>query len=214
MENPKRTAAHLATIASRRNELQIWCADAFAGWDRYVLEIGCGHGHFLTAYAAAHPDELCVGIDIELERIERAQRKQKRSGLPNLHFVRAEARLFLDVLPGTVRASAIYFLFPDPWPKRRHHKNRLLAVPFLERLGEKAADEARLYFRTDYAPYHADARREAAGSPSWAIADEAWPFEAPTVFQERAGGYHSFVAVRRPRTTVSALPKPEIVTCK
>ena len=197
MENPARTSAHLARIDARRRDLEAWCADVFAGRARFVLEIGCGHGHFLTAYAQAHPDELCIGVDIELERIERALRKQRRAGFPNLHFVRAEARLFLDVLPSRVRATAIYVLFPDPWPKRRHHKNRLLTPPFLERIAEKACEGARLYFRTDYASYFADARRAAAASASWAVADEAWPFEALTIFQERAREFHSFVAVRR-----------------
>jgi len=198
VENPKRTEAHLARIDERRRNLESWCAEALAGQSRFVLEIGCGHGHFLTGYAAAHPAELCIGIDIESDRIERALRKQKRAGFSNLHFLRAEAWLFLDALPGSVRASSVYVLFPDPWPKRRHHKNRLLTAPFLERLAEKACDGARLYFRTDYTSYHADARKAAGASPYWAIAAEAWPFEATTIFQERAREYHSFVAVRRP----------------
>jgi len=205
MENPARTAAHLALIDSRRHELKAWCAEHIAGRSRLVLEIGCGHGHFLTAYAAVHPDELCVGVDIELERIERALRKQQRTGLSNLHFVRAEARLFLDVLPGHVRASAVYFLFPDPWPKRRHHKNRLLTPQFLEWLAEKTRDDARLYFRSDYAPCLAEARMNAAEAPSWMISNEAWPFDAPTVFQEWAREYSSFVAVRRPALSAPAI---------
>ena len=197
MDNPARTSAHLARIDTRRRDLEIWCAEAFAGRSRFVLEIGCGHGHFLTAYAQAHPDELCVGVDIELDRIERALRKQRRSGFPNLHFVRAEGRLFLEALPRGVRATAIYVLFPDPWPKRRHHKNRLLSPSFLECLADKAFAGARLYFRTDYASYFTEALRAAGASASWAVGDEAWPFEAPTIFQERAREYHSFVAFRR-----------------
>ena len=198
MDNPARTSAHLARIDSRRRDLEIWCADAFAARNRFVLEIGCGHGHFLTAYAQAHPDELCVGIDIELERIERALRKQRRAGFSNLHFLRAEAGLFLEALPGPARASAIYVLFPDPWPKRRHHKNRLLSPSFLERLADRACPGARLYFRTDYASYFADARRVAGASAYWAVSEEAWPFEAPTIFQERAHEYHSFATIRLP----------------
>jgi tRNA (guanine-N7-)-methyltransferase len=197
VENPVRTEAHLAKIDERRRALESWCSAHLAGQSRFVLEIGCGHGHFLTAYATAHPDEMCIGIDIESERIERAARKQRRAGLENLHFVRAEARLFLEVLPVGVGASSAYILFPDPWPKRRHHKHRLLTPSFLERLAARSCDGARLYFRTDYAPYFADARRAAGAAPSWEVAAGAWPFEAPTVFQERAREYHSFVAVRR-----------------
>lgn len=206
MENPERTAEHLARIDNRRKELQVWCANALAARSGYVLEIGCGNGHFLTAYAAAHPQDFCIGIDIERERVERAQRKQMRARLSNLHFVRAEAGLFLAAVPSPARARAIYILFPDPWPKRRHHKNRLLTPSFLERLAEAASDGARLYFRTDYKAYYEDARAAAGGAPSWAVAGEAWPFEAPTVFQQRASEYHSFVAVRRPVPVSSGPP--------
>ncbi|MGD1030706.1 MAG: methyltransferase domain-containing protein [Opitutaceae bacterium] len=206
MENPVRTAEHLARIDNRRTELQSWCAKTLAARSRYILEIGCGNGHFLTAYAAAHPQDFCIGIDIERDRIERAQRKQMRARLSNLHFVRAEAALFLDAVPGPARAGAIYILFPDPWPKRRHHKNRLLTPPFLGRLADAACDGARLYFRTDYKAYYDEARAAAGAAPSWAIAGEEWPFEAQTVFQQRASEYHSFVAVRRPVRLSSGEP--------
>jgi tRNA (guanine-N7-)-methyltransferase len=206
VENPERTAGHLARIDNRRKELQAWCAKALAARSRYVLEIGCGNGHFLTAYAAAHPEDFCIGIDIERDRIERAQRKQMRARLSNLHFVRAEAALFLDAVPRPPLASAVYILFPDPWPKRRHHKNRLLTPPFLGRLADAACDGARLYFRTDYKAYYDEARTAAGAAPSWALAGEAWPFEAPTVFQQRASEYHSFVAVRRPVRLSSGEP--------
>src|ERR1035438_5971729 len=66
MENPARTAEHLARIDVRRQALQVWCAEHLPVRSRFVLEIGCGHGHFLTAYATAHPDELCVGITLNL----------------------------------------------------------------------------------------------------------------------------------------------------
>jgi tRNA (guanine-N7-)-methyltransferase len=85
----------------------------------FVWELGCGHGHFLTAYAAAHPDQLCLGVDLSGERVARAQRKQHRAQLENLYFLRADARLFLEALPPTAKCSAIYVLFPDPWPKLR-----------------------------------------------------------------------------------------------
>lgn len=63
-----------------------------------TLEIGCGHGHYLTAFAAEHPEEYCVGIDLLADRIERAERKARRAKLANLAFVQAEASLFLSAL--------------------------------------------------------------------------------------------------------------------
>ena len=82
-----------------------------------MLEIGAGHGHFLTAYAAAHPERTCVGLDIIAERVERANRKKNRARLDNLHFLHASAEDFLASLPENVRFADVFVLFPDPWPK-------------------------------------------------------------------------------------------------
>jgi len=182
-------------------------AELFRGREggRVVLEIGCGHGHFLTAYAAAHPEKFCVGFDIVLDRIERAGRKRKRAELEkNLAFVRAEATEFFAALPEHVRFSDVFILFPDPWPKRRHHKNRMIRPEILSALAERSAGPAacattatRLYFRTDYAPYFADARQTIAEHGAWKIAPEGtpWPFEFQTVFQGRAERFQSLIAL-------------------
>jgi tRNA (guanine-N7-)-methyltransferase len=160
-----------------------------------VLEIGCGNGHFLTAYAAAHPNRLCVGIDLRLERITKALRKRDRTGLSNLHFLRCEARDFLHELPAGVRLLDIYMLFPDPWPKKRHHKNRLFQAGFLDELGARAEQGSRLFFRTDYKPYYDEALEIVAAHPRWRPQPAApFPFEHLTIFQARAPTFHSLGA--------------------
>src|SRR5476649_2587461 len=98
MENPVRTAGHLARIKQRRSDLQDKITAMLPRGAIFVCEIGCGHGHFLTAYAAAHPTRLCVGVDISGERIGRALRKRDRAKLANLHFIQAESGVFFDVL--------------------------------------------------------------------------------------------------------------------
>ena len=191
--------AHLAELASRRVALGAELARFIPSGASLVLELGCGHGHFLAAYAAAHRDRLCVGVDQDVDRIRRASRKQARARLANLHFVRAEARMSLETLPPGSTLSAIYVLFPDPWPKRRHHKNRLLQPDFLRELAAKAGEGALLCFRTDYEPYFREVEAWLRGDPGWNLAPEVpWPFEEPTVFQNRASGHHSLVAMRRP----------------
>jgi tRNA (guanine-N7-)-methyltransferase len=160
-----------------------------------VLEIGCGNGHFLNAYAAAHPDRLCVGIDLRLERITKALRKRDRAGLSNLHFLRCEARDFLQELPAGVRLLDIYMLFPDPWPKKRHHKNRLLQAEFLDKLAARAGQGSRFFFRTDYGPYYDKALEIVAAHPRWHPQPaDSFPFEHLTIFQARAPAYHSLAA--------------------
>ena len=81
--------AYLACMAERRESLRAEVARLLPPQAHFVWEIGCGHGHFLTAYAQTHPEEYCLGIDINLERIRRATKKRNRAGLGHLHFVRA-----------------------------------------------------------------------------------------------------------------------------
>ncbi len=204
MENAARTADYLARRDSRLSGLKKLLADSLPAKAQSLLalEIGCGHGHYLTAYAAAHPDSFCIGIDLLKDRIARAGRKRDRAKLTNLLFLEAEAREFLDALPSSVDLADVFILFSDPWPKRRHHKNRILQTDFLSALAAKARPDARLCFRTDYAPYFSSAQGTVAGHSDWKLdASDPWPFELETVFQSRAASYQSFVARRTSQRT-------------
>lgn len=198
MEAPLRTAAHHARVIDRQEALRAASATVLAGGPEVVLEVGCGHGHFLTAFAGAHPAKLCLGLDIIAERIERATRKRNRARLTNLHFFHASAEDFLATLPEKARFSAVFVLFPDPWPKRRHHKNRLMQPDFLAQIAERAGQGMRLYFRTDDTDYFAAAATTVREHPAWQMVDEPWAFEFETVFQQRALGFQSLVARPKP----------------
>src|SRR5262245_43950444 len=95
---PLRTLLHRERIEGRRRHLRAELADILHPPCEFAWEIGCGHGHFLTAYALEHSDTVCIGIDIMGERIQRALRKRDRARLSNLFFLHAEARLFLETL--------------------------------------------------------------------------------------------------------------------
>ena len=191
------SAEHQKRLQQRRNDLTGQFARILPAGGPIVLEIGCGHGHFLAAYAAAHPNEICIGVDIELARIRRAEKKKERAGSANLHFLRADGRDFLATMPAGACISTAYVLFPDPWPKRRHHKNRLLEPSFLHALAQRAGQGTRLYFRTDFEPYFAEAAAAIEAHPLWKrLPERPWPFEEPTVFQQKAISHHSFVAER------------------
>jgi len=187
-----------AVQATRRAEILARLEPALGGHPLLTLEIGSGHGHFLNAYATAHPERHCLGIDIMSDRVRRGLRKRDRAGLTNLSFLHADAWDLLAVLPARVRLEAVFVLFPDPWPKRRHWKNRILQPAFLTTLAEKSTPAAPLYFRTDYEPYFVEAREVVASHEAWELRPNLpWPFEYTTVFQARAPVYHSLVAVRR-----------------
>ncbi|MDR1817212.1 MAG: tRNA (guanosine(46)-N7)-methyltransferase TrmB [Puniceicoccales bacterium] len=163
-----------------------------------VLEIGCGHGHFLSAYAAAHPEHFCLGVDLLSKRIRRAIRKRDNAHLANLEFLKADAGELLEAWTPAFPLSAIFILHPDPWPKTRHHKNRLIQPAFLDILaGLSTTGATRLHFRTDHDAYFDWAREHVAAHPAWEILDGApWPFEQETVFSQRLPHHQDLIAVR------------------
>lgn len=202
-------------ITRRRAALRAGLAALFPKPCTVIWEIGCGHGHFLARYAADFPEKFCVGVDLRRARIAKSQRKAGRARLVNCHFVLAEAREFLLALPPGVTFEEIWVLFPDPWPKKRHHKNRLLQPEFFEAAADRAETGARLYFRTDYGEYFREVEAFLPSLQTWRLVPPGdWPLEHETVFQARAASYHSLVAIRtshpaRPVETVAPrLPPP------
>ena len=192
------SGAYDRLMQERRENLERELGDSFPDPTEIVCEIGSGHGHFLTAYAQTHHKQPCIGIDIIGERVSRAVRKRDRAQLKHLHFIHAEARLFLQALPAHVRICKVFILFPDPWPKTRHHKHRILQPEFLTLLRSRVTETAQLFFRTDHRSYFESAVASVRGHSEWAISDASWPFEHETVFQKRAEIYYSFAALPRP----------------
>ena len=197
-DDPVRIEAYRVELERRRAAVRDFAADLSCRPDQeLVWEVGCGHGHFLNAYAEANPDQICIGVDLVGERVERSAKKKDRNHLTNLHFLRSEARLFLSEWPAERPFSSVFILFPDPWPKSRHHKHRILQPEFLTALAGRCKTGAALHFRTDYRPYFDDARQTLTEHPCWEVVTEPWPFEFETVFQQRAASHDSVIARRR-----------------
>ncbi len=148
------------------------------------LEIGCGHGHFLSAYAAAFPSETCVGLDLISKRIERAQRKKALGGLGNVEFFKADAAEFFEAVPPKVALEKLFLLFLDPWPKKRHHKNRIIQEKTLSDWAARARAGTTIFFRTDHAEFFEWAKEKIDAHPRWELASGTpWIFEKETYFQ-------------------------------
>lgn len=189
---------HEAWVARRKEALQQLCAERFCDCPQLTLEIGCGHGHYLNAYALAHPQERCVGIDILGKRVEKSTSKQVKRELANLEFIKAEATEFLAALPAQVALTRVMLLYPDPWPKKRHFKNRLVQAPFLNLLAGRMATGSFFYFRTDHEGYWEWAKEELQAHPAWDIDEAAeWHFDAPSFFEEVKGRGKPLIARRR-----------------
>ncbi|EDY84211.1 Putative methyltransferase superfamily [Verrucomicrobiia bacterium DG1235] len=182
----------------RRNDLEEKLAELFPCETKLSLEIGCGHGHWLVDYAAGHPEKSCLGVDLIQDRVSRAGRKRDRAKLGNVQFVKGEAFEVIDLLPAHVRLSEVFILFPDPWPKKRHWKNRIFRHAFLSELAKRCDSGVRCHFRTDYEPYFEWATEVVAEEALWRRDEEIdWPFEKETVFQRRADSFQSMIIVRK-----------------
>ena len=181
--------------AERVARLRESCAEIFALSQNISLEIGCGKGHWLSAYAAANPDELCVGIDLISERVRDSQRRAKNKNASNAHFLKAEALEFLEAMPRDTRLGKIFIFFPDPWPKERHHKRRLMQHEFLDYIRQFANAGTKLYFRTDYREYFDWTTEVINENSNWKITEETeLPLEEVSQFQRILPEFSTLVA--------------------
>jgi tRNA (guanine-N7-)-methyltransferase len=117
------------------------------------IELGSGDGSFLAQYAGLHQERNFIGVERLLGRLRKLDRKAVRLGLDNVRAVRIEASYFLEYLLPPGSAQAVHVYFPDPWPKRRHHKNRLINERFVQLALQALADGGVVYARTDDADY-------------------------------------------------------------
>lgn len=117
------------------------------------IDVGCHKGLFLMAMAQRHPERNFLGLERQSSRVEKCRKKISRLGIPNARVTRAEALpAFREGLPAAC-ADVIHVLFPDPWPKRRHHIRRLLQEEFLASCARVLKPGGLLRIMTDDADY-------------------------------------------------------------
>ena len=143
---------------------------------RLEVDLGCGKGRFLLARAAAHPQTSFLGLDRQTRRLAKVERKAQRAQLSNIRLLYAEAAYAVAQLlpPGSV--AAYYIFFPDPWPKRRHHRRRLFDAAFLDALNATLMPGGCLHLATDHLDYFGSIHRLLAGDARFF---ESRPFVTP-----------------------------------
>lgn len=119
------------------------------------VELGSGDGSFLVQWAKLHPGRDFLGVERLLGRLRKLDRKGQRAGLTNLLALRIEASYFLEYLLPPASVLALHVYFPDPWPKRKHRKNRLINDRFAEAAAQVVLPGGAVYLRTDDADYFA-----------------------------------------------------------
>jgi tRNA (guanine-N7-)-methyltransferase len=118
-----------------------------------VLEIGFGMGAATAAIAAAAPDVDFLGIEVHPPGIGALLQRIDEAHLRNVRIVRHDAVEVLQAMIAPDSLAAIHVFFPDPWPKKRHHKRRLIQPPFVRLLASRLAPGATLHCATDWEPY-------------------------------------------------------------
>ncbi|MFA6545157.1 MAG: tRNA (guanosine(46)-N7)-methyltransferase TrmB [Limisphaerales bacterium] len=117
------------------------------------VELGCGDGTFIVEWARRNPTRNLLGVERLLGRIRKPDKRGRRSGLTNLSLVRIEIGYFLEHLLPRGSTDAIHVYFPDPWPKVKHRKNRLVNERFTELAARALKPGGVVYLRTDHVEY-------------------------------------------------------------
>lgn len=130
----------------------VW-ADLFGNDHPVEMEIGSGKGTFLTEQAKARPDVNFFGIEWARWYWRYASDRLRRNGCLNVRMVRAEANYFVTEFVRDASLSVLHIYFPDPWPKARHHKRRLVQEPFMRHVERVLAPGGRLQVVTDHQEY-------------------------------------------------------------
>lgn len=118
-----------------------------------VLEIGFGMGHTTAEIAAARPDTDFVGIEVYTPGVGSLLRTLEARGLSNVRVIQRDAVEVLRDRIAPASLSGVHVYFPDPWPKKRHHKRRLIQPPFVAALVDRIAPGGYLHCATDWEPY-------------------------------------------------------------
>jgi tRNA (guanine-N7-)-methyltransferase len=173
------------------------------------LEIGFGGGEHLAWQAARNPSIGLIGCEVFANGIVTALNQLEAIDAANARIFADDARVILDALPqGSIQRA--FILFPDPWPKTRHHKRRMISPEVMDILARILADGAELRLGTDDPPYlrvmlavacaHPDFEWLARHPPDWRERPADWPqtrYEAKAIAEGRPPAFLRLV--RRPR---------------
>lgn len=119
----------------------------------FEIDLGCGKGRFLLARARKFPETNLLGIDRLLNRVRKIDKKLVRQALANSRVLRADGYYTVTFLVPPQSVDTYYVFYPDPWPKGKHHHNRLFNELFLDALARTLKPGGKLHASTDHLPY-------------------------------------------------------------
>lgn len=130
----------------------VW-SEVFGDEHPVQIELGIGKGRFILDAAARLPEVNFVGVEWAAKYLRIARHRARRRQLDNIRFVHTDAREFIELFVPTASVQAYHIYFPDPWPKKRHHKRRLFDKDFLREVERTLKTDGQLWLATDFADY-------------------------------------------------------------
>lgn len=158
--------------------------ELFGNSNPVEIEIGCGKGKFLLSRALENPDANFLGIDRVGKWMKRRKTRVEREALPNIRFLKAEARAFLAEAVPSASVAIFHVYFPDPWPKRRHQKRRTISAEFLKLLHSRLVPGGLIEVATDDADYFEAMKKSIAATA------KLWENVRETKNERILGGMH------------------------
>jgi len=151
------------------------------------VDLGSGDGSFLLEMAAQFPGENFLGVERLLGRVRKAARRALRQDLTNVRLLRLDSDYAVRWLLPSKSFSRVHLLFPDPWPKKKHHKRRLLQPGFLAAIHRLLLPGGEFLFKTDHPDYFEHAHTVTGAVTGFRSLD--WPpdafFHAETDFERQ-----------------------------
>ena len=140
------------------------------------VEIGSGKGRFLLALAASRPERNLLAVERAGPYHKMCCERAAKRGLTNIRLLRTTAEDLLFRLLGPASVENLFILFPDPWPKKRHHKRRLITPASVDAMAAAIRHGGRLLIKTDHPDYSAVIAEVLAGAPALRAIDAAAAF--------------------------------------
>ena len=151
-----------------------------------VLDVGFGSGETVVVLAEADPDTTIIAVDMHTPGIGDLLASISERGIGNVRVVEADVRRVLEAIPEG-RLSGARTFFPDPWPKKRHHRRRLITTGFAHALATRVALGGYWHIATDWPDYALAIEEALAATPMWQGGVIARPESRPLTRYERRG---------------------------
>lgn len=142
------------------------------------VDLGCGKGRFLLQRAITTTNINFLAIDRLLGRIRKIDSKLKRRGIENVRLLRFEGDYTLNYLIPPESVDTYYYFFPDPWPKKRHHENRMFKLRTVDAIHKTLKPGGLLHIATDNTDYFEEIYALMAADPRFDSAPVFFPVEA------------------------------------